>query len=265
MFDSGLGGLAVLRELRLLLPREDVLYVGDTARQPYGPQPAEDVRRYTVEIIGYLVRQGVKLVIIACNSASVAGSEAAQRRFPDVPMLGMIQPGVRAAVRASKGRRLGVWGTSITVASRVYDRLLREARPGVEVLGARCSELLRLAEKGHIEDRPRLRLLAEQYFRPLADFGVDTLLLGCTDLTCVRDVVEEVVGEGVIVVDPAREAALEAARLLEARRLLRPSDAPPANTRFLITGDGTAEFTRFAASFLGLAEVDVARVDLDTA
>lgn len=262
IFDSGLGGLAILREVRRLLPDEHVLFVGDTARQPYGPQPVEDVRRYTIEITGYLARQGVKMVIIACNTASAAGGEAAQRCFPELPVLGMIEPGVRAALTMSRGSRIGVWGTGITVRSKAYDQRIVQADPRMEVLGVACPDLLRLAEKGKIDDRPLLLGLAHKYFQPLADFRIDTLILGCTDLTCVRDIVEEVAGPEVVVIDPAEEVVREARRILNDAGLLRPPGGDPPRTRFLITGDDLDNFASFTARFMGWSQVDIERISL---
>jgi glutamate racemase len=263
IFDSGLGGLAVLREVRRLLSNEDVLFVGDTARQPYGPQAVEDVRRYATEITGYLAAQGAKIVIIACNTASVAGREAAQRCFPELPVLGMIEPGVRGALAASQRSRIGVWGTALTVDNRAYDKLILELDPGMEVLGAACPELLRLAEKGQIDDRPHLLELARHYYQPLARFQADTLILGCTDLTCVRDIAEEAAGEGVVVIDPAEEVAREAREILQEAGVLKGPVVEPAAYHFAITGDDVAGFAAFTERFMGLPEVAVEQISLD--
>ncbi len=262
VFDSGLGGLAVLREVRRLLPYEDVLFLGDTARQPYGPQPVEDVRRYAVENTGYLAQRGVKLVIIGCNTASVAGREAAQQCFPNLPVLGMIGPGVRAALDASPGNRIGVWGTAITVDSKAYDQHILQLNPDMEVFGATCPELLRLAEKGQIDDRRHLLSLAKGYFQPLASMGIDTLILGCTDLTCVRDIAEEVAGKDVKVVDPAEEVVREAHQILRDAGALRSQELGFGSYQFLITGDDQANFASFTTRFLDLPQVDVERVHL---
>lgn len=264
VFDSGLGGLAVLREVRCLLPHEDVLFVGDTARQPYGPQPVEDVRRYAVEITRYLAAQGAKLAIIACNTASVAGRDAAQRCSPpDFPVLGMVGPGVRAALSASGSGRIGVWGTALTVDAKAYDKEILKSDPGVEVLGVACPELLRLAEKGQIDDRAYLLELAQRYYRPLAQFQADTLILGCTDLTCVRDFAVETAGEGVTVVDPAEEVAREAREILQEAGALKSPGVEPAVYRFTITGEDAACFAAFAERFMDLAHVAVEQVSLD--
>lgn len=252
IFDSGLGGLAVLAQVRRILPHNDVLFLGDTARQPYGPRPIQEVERFAVENTAYLVQQGAALIIIACNTASVAGQASAQRRFPEIPVLGMIEPGVSAALESSPRGKIGVWGTAITVDSKAYDQAILARRPDAKVLGVACPKLLRLAEKGEIEDRSLLLNLAREYYEPMRSFEADTLVLGCTDLTCVSDIAQEIVGPGVILVDPA-EAVVH-----QARQILRPfpTDATPTY-RFMITGNDRDNFSRFTKRFMGLLDVDV--------
>lgn len=262
IFDSGLGGLAVLREVNRLLPDEDTLFLGDTFRQPYGPRTVEEVRRYAIEITGYLIQHGAKMVLIGCNTASIAGGEAAQQCYPDIPVIGMISPGVQAALRASKNKRIGVWGTEITVASKAYDQMLVKADPSAQVVGVACPTLLRLAEKGKIGDRPYIRDLAGKDFQPIEEFKADTLILGCTDFTCVRDVIDEIASQRVTVVDPAEEVVREATRVLTINGGLRPKSGRPAENRFLITGDDLDNFSTFGAKFLGLSEIKVSRVPL---
>jgi glutamate racemase len=262
IFDSGLGGLAVLREVNRLLPGEDCLFVGDTLRQPYGPRTIEEVRQYSIEITGYLIEKGAKLVLIACNTASIAGGDAAQACYPDVPVIGMIQPGVKAALRETRNKRLGVWGTEITIASKAYDQMILDYDPNAEVVGVACSTLLRLAEKGKISDRPYLRKLATQDFKNVADFKADTLILGCTDFTCVRDIIDEVVGEQAVVVDPAEEVVREAQRLMQVGGGLNPGIERASWTKFFITGDDQENFSGFGAKFLNVPMIDVTRIPL---
>jgi glutamate racemase len=263
IFDSGLGGLAVLREIRRALPREDVIYLGDTARRPYGPQPVQRVREYTVEISRFLVEQGAKAVIIACNTASVAGAEAARRCFPEVPVLGMVEPGVWGALQATKNKRIGVWGTALTIDSAAHEQAILELDPDAQVLGVACPELLRLAEKGQIDHRRHLMKLARRYFTPIGDFDADVLILGCTDLTCVRDIAEAVAGERVTVVDPAREVTSEARRGLEARGTLRIEDERSGSYQYLMTGEDKEEFATFTSRFLQVPHLDVTRIPLE--
>jgi glutamate racemase len=262
VFDSGLGGLAVLREVNRLLPHEDCLFLGDTLRQPYGPRTVAEVRQYSIEISGYLIEKGAKLVLIGCNTASIAGGEAAQNCFPEVPVIGMLQPGVRAALRASRSKRIGVWGTEITVASQAYDQLIVATDPQAKVVGVACPTLLRLAEKGKIGNRPYLRDLATNDFRKVAEFKADTLILGCTDFTCVRDIIDEVVGDQAVVVDPAEEVVREAARIMGERDGLNRGSGQGAATKFFITGDDQENFSSFGARFLGVSEIDVTRIPL---
>lgn len=262
VFDSGLGGLAVLREIKRLLPYEDVVYLGDTARRPYGPQPVEAVREYAVEITGYLLNRGAKAVIIACNTASVAGAAAARSCFPDVTILDMVGPGVRAALQATENGRIGVWGTALTVDNEAYDQALLELDPDVQVRGVACPDLLRLAERGDINDSPHLKRLAVDYFEPIDSFDADVLVLGCTDLTCVRDIAEEVAGEEVEVVDPAQEVVAEMQRRLRARGALKEEGEEMGSYRYLITGDDEGEFAAFTSTFLDVPCVEVARVDI---
>ncbi len=259
IFDSGPGGLAVLQEVRKLLPNEDVLYIGDTARQPYGPQPQENVRRYAVELTGYLAQLGAKLVIIGCNTASVAGWEAAQRAYPEIPVLGMLGPGVRAALAATHSKKIGVWGTELTAESKAYDKMITGVDSSAQVTSVSTPVLLRLAEKGQIDDRPYLKQLSTEYMQPLD--GIDTLILGCTDLTCVRDIIDETVGNGITVVDPAEAVTLEARQILADASALNAEHGAP-RYKFMITGNNEAEFAAFTARFLNLPPVDVDWVDL---
>ncbi len=263
IFDSGLGGLAVLREVGRLMPQEDVLYVGDTARRPYGPQPVDKVRKYALEITGFLANEGAKAVIIACNTASVAGAEAARRCYPEVPVLDMVGPGVRAALRATVSGRIGVWGTALTIDSKAYDQAILDLDGDTQVLGVACPELLRLAEKGQIDDREYLRELAVRYYEPIHDFGADVLVLGCTDLTCVRDVAEAIVGGSVLVVDPAQEVVVEARGKLKAMDVLRAEGEIGDSYKYLVTGSDQREFAAFVARFLGVSQVQVSRASLD--
>lgn len=262
IFDSGLGGLAVLREVQRLLPHENILFLGDTARQPYGPRTVEEVRRYSIEISGYLIEQGAKMILIGCNTASVAGGDAAQACFPDTPILGMIRPGVVRAMQTTRTKRIGVWGTEITIASHAYEQALVQADPDVKTLGVACPTLLRLAEKGNIENKPHLLELAAQDFKPIADFQADTLVLGCTDFTCVRDVIDQVVDGRAVIVDPAEEIVREAYHVLGQNGGLNLLETQGA-MKFVITSDELENFSTFGAKFLNLPHIQVDLVHLE--
>ncbi|HUO51035.1 MAG TPA: glutamate racemase, partial [Gemmatimonadaceae bacterium] len=178
VFDSGLGGLTVVHELRRQLPAERLIYFGDTARVPYGPKSPDTVRRYAAEITEWLIAQGVKAVVVACNTATAHALPMLRERFP-LPVIGVIEPGARAAVRASASGRIGVIGTSGTIASGAYERAIRALRPGAEVTSRACPLFVPLVEEGWL-DTPATRLVADEYLRPLAEHGCDALVLGCT-------------------------------------------------------------------------------------
>jgi len=263
IFDSGPGGLAVLKEVRRLLPHEDVLYLGDTARQPFELRPKEEVCQISLEITGYLISQGVKLIIIGCNTASVASLEAIHSTFSETPVLGMIEPGVRTAIAASQNQRYGVLGSIITVQSQAYDTKIKNLHPEAAVLGVVPTDLFRYTEKGLLEDQETLKELVARYTGPLMEYNVGTVILGCTDLTCVRDLIEDFVGDRAKVVDPAEEVVIQAGDVLEKAKLMHEAQRLAPNYRFIITGDGINEFADYTRWFVDLPNVNVRKVDLE--
>jgi glutamate racemase len=263
VFDSGLGGLSVLKEVEKLLPYEDVLFVGDTARQPYGPQTVEKVRQYTLEITAYLVKQGAKVVIIACNTASVAGREAAQQAFPQIPVFGMISAGVRGALRHTKTGRIGVWGTRVTIESNAHKDMLLKQQPDLQVEGVSCPDLLRLAEKGKIDDVDHLTQLAKQYYEPLASLQPDSLILGCTDFPCVRDIIDRSIPPTVTVIDPGEEVVLDLKHWLFDKQLQKPAGGQRGHTIYRVTGDDIDNFTTFTKRYMNTEDVDVRSLTLE--
>jgi len=263
IFDSGPGGLAVLKEVRRLLPQEDVLYLGDTARQPFELRPREEVCQISLEITGYLISQGVKLIIIGCNTASVAGLEAIQSTFPETPVLGMIGPGVQAATAASQSQRFGVLGSVITVQSQAYDIMIKEIQPEAAVLSVVPTDLFRYTEKGLLDDRETLKKLVARYTGQLMEYNVGTVILGCTDLTCVRDLIEEYVGDRARVVDPAEQVVIQARAVLEKARLMHEVQKLAPKYRFIITGDGINEFAEYTRWFVDLHDINVRKVNLE--
>ncbi len=260
VFDSGLGGLSVLREVEKLLPNEDVLFVGDTARQPYGPRTIEEVKQFTLEITAYLIKQGVKAVVIACNTASVAGREAAQKAFPQTPIFGMISAGVNGALRATKTGRIGVWGTRVTVESNAHKNMLLSQNAEYQVQGVACPDLLRLAEKGKIDDTDHLIKLAQKYFDPLVPLQPDSLILGCTDFPCVRHIIDQAIPSSVTIIDPGEEVVLDLKNLMFEKHLLRTGSQRGSYT-YLVTGDDIDNFTAFTKRYMNTQEVDVRKLD----
>lgn len=250
VFDSGIGGLTVARELMRQLPAESILYVGDTARVPYGPKSPETVVRYSREIAGYLVGEGVKAVVVACNTATAHALGALRREF-GVPVVGVVEPGARAAVAAldpDGARRVGVIGTAGTVGSGAYDRAIRALAPDAVVVARACPLLVPLVEEGWL-DHPATRLVAHEYLDAVRDADVEALVLGCTHYPLLKGAIAQVMGPRVRLVDSAEETAAEAGRVLAAAALAAPRAAAPRH-RFVVT-DGAAHFSRTAAHFLG--------------
>ncbi len=247
VFDSGVGGLTVLRELLRRLPGESFVYFGDTARVPYGNKSADVVERFSRENIALLRRYGVKAVVVACNTAS---AEALPRIAPevDVPVVGVLEPGVRAAVEATRSGVVGVIGTAGTIRSGAYQAAIRRARPDATVHARACPMFVPLAEEGWV-DTPVTREVARIYLEPLVRERIDTLVLGCTHYPLLRDVIADTVGAGVTLVDSAVETAREVERLLEARGLRAP-DGTKGAFRVLLS-DRSDAFAELAERFLG--------------
>jgi glutamate racemase len=247
MFDSGVGGLTVARAMLDQLPHEPLLYLGDTARAPYGPRPLAQVRAFALEAMDALVHRGVKMLAIACNSASSACLRDARERY-DVPVVEVILPAARRAVAATRNGRVGVIGTAVTVASRAYDDAFAAA-PQLQVISAACPRFVDFVERGVTTGRQLLGL-TQSYLEPLLTADVDTLVLGCTHYPLLTGMLGLVVGDGVTLVSSADELAKDVYRTLVAHDLLRDVDAPAPVHRFLATGDPQA-FTRLGHRFLG--------------
>lgn len=248
MFDSGVGGLTVARAVLDQLPHEPLLYVGDTAHVPYGPKPIEAVRNYALAAMDGLVAEGVKVLVIACNTASAACLEQARVRY-DVPVVEVVVPAVRRAAAATRNGRVGVIGTAATVASGAYERQFRAIAPQVSVVSAACPRFVDFVERGVTAGRQLLGL-TEAYLEPLLTAGVDTLVLGCTHYPLLTGMLGWVVGDGVTLVSSAEETAKDVYRTLFTHDLLRADDAPAPVHRFQATGD-PEPFARLGRRFLG--------------
>ena len=249
IFDSGVGGLTVARAIVDLLPHEHLRYVGDTANFPYGPKPIADVRRHALGCLDDLVADGVKLLVIACNSASSACLHDARERY-DVPVIEVIRPAVRRAVAATRNGRVGVIGTNATVTSGAYTDAFAAA-PDVTVTSVACPQFAEFVERGITSGRALLGL-AQSYLEPLQRADVDTLVLGCTHYPMLAGLIGLVMGERVTLVSSADETAKEVYRVLTEANLLRADGATGTDHRFLSTGD-QAQFARAAQNFLGRA------------
>lgn len=249
--DSGVGGLTVARAVLDLLPHEPLLYLGDTARGPYGPLPIATVRSHALEVMDLLVERGVKALVIACNSASSAVLRDARERYAlgrGVPVVEVIAPAVRRSVATTRGGRIGVIGTQATIGSRAYDDSFAAA-PHLHVTSAACPRFVDYVEAG-ITHGPELEALAREYLAPLIDAEVDTLVLGCTHYPLLAGVISYVMGQDVALVSSADETAREVFRTLRDHDLLREDALPAPQHQFLSTGDPDA-FAAVARRFLG--------------
>ena len=246
VFDSGVGGLTVARAILDLSPSEPLLYVGDTKRFPYGPRPLDEIRSFALEIASYLVDRAVKMLVVACNSIEVAAIEQVATSA-GVPVIGVIDPGVRAAVRATHNGRIAVIGTEATVRSRAYERALARTGAAVTMVSRACPRFVDHVERGDTTS-PELHAIAREYLEPLAQNDVDTLILGCTHYPMLSGLIARVMGPDVQLVSSAEETAKDVYAALVEGGLSRRDGSP--QHEFVCTGD-PARFTEVAERFLG--------------
>ncbi len=256
ILDSGVGGLTVARAVLDQLPHEPVLYVGDTANGPYGPKPIAQVRAHALDVMDHLVGSGVKMLVIACNSASAATLRDARERY-GVPVVEVIAPAVRRAVAATRNGAVGVIGTRATIASRAYDDAFAAA-PHLRLTSRACPRFVEFVEAGVTGGEELLRV-AHAYLEPVREAGVDTLVLGCTHYPLLTGVISYVMGEEVTLVSSAEETAKDVYRTLVGEGLVRDDALPPPVHRFLATGPAEP-FERLARRFLGPEVTGVERV-----
>jgi glutamate racemase len=255
IFDSGIGGLTVTRAIYERLPHESTIYFGDTARVPYGPKSPDTVRRYSLEILHWLLGQGVKAVVIACNTSTAHALDALQAESP-VPVIGVIEPGAQAAVSALRGGSIGVIGTAGTIASNAYARAIQAAKPGTAVEQRACPLFVPLVEEGWF-DHPAAELIAAEYLEPLKRAGVEVMVLGCTHYPLLRPLLQRIMGPATRLIDSGEETAAAVANALRSSGLDAPATAAPKH-RFVVSDD-EARFrqvgSRFIGERLGKAEV----------
>jgi len=257
VFDSGLGGLTVVKALRRALPHEEIVYLGDTARLPYGTKSAEVIRRFAFQDIRFLIARKVKVVVVACHSASSVALDDLQKRYR-LPIVGVIDPGARAAVRSTRNNRIGVIGTNLTIASGAYERAIRRYRSDVEIVARSTPLFVPLAEEGWL-DNEVARQTALTYLKPLAAEGIDTLLLGCTHYPLLKRVIARVLGRGIKLVDSAEETAHRVREILESGSLMVGKRRP--SHRFYLS-DLTPNFREVCSRFLGGPITDVIRATI---
>jgi len=264
VFDSGIGGLTVVHYLLQFLPAEDIIYFGDTARLPYGSHSPEIVRTYALEDAGFLVNKHVKTIIVACNTVSAVGIDAVRARF-DVPVIGVIEPGASAAVRATRNKKIGVIGTLATITSNAYSNAIHAIDPAIEIFGTACPLFVPVAEEGWANHKAA-ELIAEEYLEKMGKSGVDTLVLGCTHYPLLHDVIQKIMGSGVTLVNPGEETALWTKNFIMSHNLSNPDHPDHSNhatTRHeFYLSDLSLKFSEIGERFLGMKLENVHKVEL---
>lgn len=259
VFDSGIGGLTVVRALMNRLPHENIIYFGDTARVPYGPKSAQVVREYAAQDTDFLLSKNVKMIVIACNTVSSVAIDVVQKRAK-IPVVGVILPGSESAVKSSKKKRIGVIGTLTTISSDAYTNAIRQIDSSVEVFSRECPLFVPLAEEGWIE-HSATELIAKEYLFPLKLHKIDTLILGCTHYPILGDVIQKAVGETVQLIDSGKCTASAVERILDEQDLRNPSKLK-ANVQFFVS-DLPHKFLEIGELFLGQKMGVVKKVHVD--
>jgi glutamate racemase len=246
LFDSGVGGLTVMREVARLLPNEDLVYLGDTARVPYGTRSPEAIRKYTLEATAFLLKEKIKLLIVACHTACSHSLEILQERCP-VPVIGVVRSGFEKLMLKAHGKRVAILGTTSTIGSGLYQNLILQQYPLTEVFPVACPLFVPLIEEGLL-DHPATKLIAEHYLHVLRNKHIDAALLACTHYPLIRPIIQQAIGPEVTLIEPAEAAAREALNYLTAAKLLRPKKQP--HLQFYATDD-PEKFSRMAKLFFG--------------
>ena len=249
VFDSGVGGLTVVAELRKLLPNESIFYIGDTARVPYGGKSQATIERYSQELAGLLLAERAKLIVVACNTASALAIQSLEDTLR-VPVTGVIRPGAEAAVKATKSGKVGVIGTRATIFSKAYERAIEALDDSIQVIAEPCPLFVPLIEEGWLDDEITNRVIA-RYLEKLLRAGVDTIVLGCTHYPLLRRAIQQFVGPQITLVDSAQNTAIAVQKALKQHKLNVPRSRHPAKLQVALTDPSTA-FLRVAEEALGL-------------
>jgi len=266
VFDSGLGGLTVLSEIHKLLPGEDLVYFGDSGRTPYGTKAPETIAHYTLQDVNFLLSKNVKAVVIACNTATACGLPAVREKYPELPVIGVVGPGARAAVNVTRSGRIGVIGTPATISSMVYHHAIQDAAnlagKQVKCFGKPCPLFVPLAEEGWW-DRDVTRLTAMEYLYDLRVEKIDTLVLGCTHYPLLASVISQVMGPDVRLVNSASEVALELSRVLDETGLANPDSTSKSGALSFYSSDSAEKFGQLGSRFLGAPVSNVEKINIE--
>lgn len=262
VFDSGVGGLTVVREIMRQIPKERIVYFGDTARVPYGSKSKETVTKYSRQILRFLKTQNVKAIVIACNTASAYALETLEKEI-DIPIIGVVKPGAKTATEATRNGKIGVIATEGTIQSEIYTQYIKELKKNVEVKGKACPLFVPLVEEGLLED-PVTEEIAQRYLSVLINSGIDTLILGCTHYPLIRSTVKKVMGEEVVLVNPAYETAIELKRLLEKNHMLQEEKPPLGTNQYqFFVSDGAEKFQYFANTIFKYGVLAVKQINIE--
>lgn len=249
VFDSGVGGLTVVKEIMHQIPNEKIVYFGDTARVPYGNKSKETITKYSEQIVRFLREQKVKAIVVACNTASAYALDEIEKEV-DIPIIGVVKPGAKVASEATRNGKIGVIATEGTIGSGIYSRYIKEINDDAEVFGKACPLFVPLVEEGLLQD-PVTDEIAKRYLAELIDIDIDTLVLGCTHYPLIRKTVGKIMGEDVTLVNPAYETARELKELLEEKDLLRKEESGLGDNKYqFFVSDSSEKFKRFANSII---------------
>lgn len=262
VFDSGVGGLTVAREIMRQIPNERLVYFGDTARVPYGNKSKETITKYSKQIIRFLKTQNVKAIVVACNTASAYALDEIEKEL-DIPIIGVVKPGAKVAAEATRNGKVGVIATAGTIQSGIYTEYIHGMKPDIQVIGKACPLFVPLVEEGLLED-PVTDEIATRYLNELKDIDIDTLILGCTHYPLIRSTVGRIMGRQVTLVNPAYETAIELRSLLERENLLNPTTQRLGTNQYqFYVSDGADKFKVFANSILkyGILSAQVIHIE----
>lgn len=262
VFDSGVGGLTVVREIMRQIPNESICYFGDTARVPYGSKSKETITRFSRQIVRFLKTHQVKTIVIACNTASAYALDELEKEL-DIPIIGVVRPGAAVAAKVSKNGKIGVIGTAATIGSQIYTDYIKEINRNVTIYGKACPLFVPLVEEGLLQD-PVTDEIAKRYLAELIDIGIDTLIMGCTHYPLIRSTIGRVIGENVTLVNPAYETARELKKMLEERALLNPEEPKLGSNQYqFYVSDGAEKFKQFANSIIKYGILSAKTVNIE--
>jgi glutamate racemase len=259
IFDSGIGGLTVVKAVQAALPSEQIIYFGDTARVPYGPKSQVTIRKYAADDIAILMRYKPKMIIVACNTVSALALDVVENACGAIPVIGVLKAGAELAVKATKNNRIGVIGTQATVSSNAYACAINLLNPDIEVVSQACPLFVPLAEEGFI-DHPATKLIAKEYLSEISKQRIDTLVLGCTHYPILRQVIAETIGQEIRIIDSAEAVALRTKQLMTESELLNP--AGKVGSPHLLVSDLPQKFSLLYQLFMGSELPDVELVEV---